>query len=195
MILCNNTGMFGHITGKIFDLKATRVIVDIQGLGFVVHSTPTYLSKLHLGQVASFWTHTAVRENSIELYGFETEAELRVFELLLSVSGVGPKSGLTIISVAGISAIEQAVATRDISSLVKVSGIGRKTAEKIVLELSGKLVFSSKDGGISEDIDVFEALKALGYREREIQEIMKHLPKDLTGANEKIKYALSNLGK
>jgi holliday junction DNA helicase RuvA len=188
--------MFGHITGKIFDLKGTKTIVKTGGVGFVVHSTPSYLAKLRTGMEASFWTHTAVRENSIDLYGFETEEELRVFEFLITVSGVGPKSGLAIISVAGVKSIEEAVATGDTSSLTKISGIGRKTAEKIVLELNGKLTTTRKgSAGASEDVDVFDALKSLGYREREIQEVIKKLPKDLTGTNEKIKYALKNLGK
>jgi holliday junction DNA helicase RuvA len=188
--------MFGHITGKIFDLKGTKAVVKTGGIGFVVHSTLSYLSKLKTGSEASFWTYTAVRENSIELYGFETEDELRVFELLITVSGVGPKSGLAILSVAGVKSIEEAVATGDTSSLTKISGIGKKTAEKIVLELNGKLVTSRKgEAKTGEDIDVFEALKSLGYRERDIQETIKSLPKDLTGANEKIKYALKNLGK
>jgi holliday junction DNA helicase RuvA len=188
--------MFGHITGKIFDLKSTKAIIDTHGIGFVIHSTLSYLSKLRTGQEASFWTYTAVRENSIELYGFEKEEELRVFELLITVSGVGPKSGLAIISVAGVKSIEEAVVTNDTSSLTKISGIGRKTAEKIVLELSGKFGNTRKgEASSSEDIDVFEALKSLGYREREIQETIKNLPKNLSGANEKIKYALKNLGK
>lgn len=188
--------MFGHITGKIFDLKGTKTIVKSGGIGFTIHSTLSYLAKLKTNTEASFWTHTAVRETSIDLYGFETEEELRVFELLITVSGVGPKSGLAILSVAGVKSIEEAVASRDTSSLTKISGIGRKTAEKIVLELDGKLVTTKKgENRTSEDVDVFEALKSLGYRERDIQETIKKLPKDLTGTNEKIKYILKNLGK
>jgi holliday junction DNA helicase RuvA len=188
--------MFGHITGKIFDLKGTKTIVKTGGIGFVIHSTPSYLGKLKVGTEANFWTHTAVRENDISLYGFEKEEELKVFEFLITVSGVGPKSGLAILSVAGVKSIEEAVVTGDTSSLTKISGIGRKTAEKIVLELNGKLITTRKGGGgTNEDIDVFEALKSLGYRERDIQETIKNLPKDLAGTNEKIKYALKNLGK
>lgn len=189
--------MFGHITGKIFDLKGTRAIVKTGGLGLIAHSTPSYLSKLRTGTEASFWVHTAVRENSIDLYGFETEEELKIFELLITVSGVGPKSALAILSVAGTQAIEEAVSTGDTSALTKISGIGRKTAEKIVLELNGKILSASKreNRAASEDIDVFEALKSLGYREKDVQDTMKQLPKELVGANEKIKYALKNLGK
>jgi Holliday junction DNA helicase RuvA len=189
--------MFGHITGKILDLKATRAIVDTHGIGFIAHSTPSYLSRLKTGEEASFWTHTAVREDSINLYGFETEKELHIFELLITVSGVGPRSALAIISVAGVNSLEEAIWSGDTSSLTKISGIGKKTAEKIVLELSGKIPSIGKGDktAASDDMDVFDALKALGYREREIQETIKNLPKDLTGANEKIKYALKNLGK
>lgn len=188
--------MFGHITGKIFDLKGTRAIVKVGGIGFVVHSTPSYIEKLRVGQEANFWTHTAVRETSIDIYGFETEEELRVFELLLTVSGVGPKSGLAILGVAGVKSIEDAVGSGDTSFLTKISGIGRKTAEKIVLELNGKLVMTRKGEKVmSEDVDVFEALKSLGYRERDIQESIKKMPKDLVGTNEKIKYVLKNFGK
>ena len=118
--------MFGHITGNIFDLKSTKAIVNVHGMGFIINSTPSYLSKLRLNSEASFWTHTAVRENSLDLYGFETEEELRVFELLITVSGVGPKSGLAILSVAGVKSITEAVATNNTSALTKISGIGKK---------------------------------------------------------------------
>jgi Holliday junction DNA helicase RuvA len=115
---------------------------------------------------------------------------------LITVSGVGPKSGLAILTVARVKSIEEAVVTGDTSSLTKISGIGKKTAEKIVLELNGKLVSTRKgESRTSEDVDVFEALKSLGYRERDIQETIKKLPKDLAGTNEKIKYILKNLGK
>lgn len=187
--------MFGHITGKIFQLKGTRAIVKVGGMGFVVHSTPSFLGKLKTGQEVDFWVHTAVRENSIDLYGFENEEELKIFELLITVSGVGPKSALAILSVAGVKSIEEAVVTGDTSFLTKVSGVGRKTAEKIVLELNGKLATTQKNATAGEDVEVFEALKSLGYRERDIQEIIKKLPKDVSGTNEKIKYALKNLGK
>lgn len=188
--------MFGHITGKVFDIKPSKVILKVGGLGFTIHSTLIYIETLKTGVEASFWTHTAVRENDICLYGFATEEELRVFELLITVSGVGPKSALAILGVAGVSAIEEAVGTGDTSSLTKISGIGRKTAEKIVLELNGKLITTKKgENRTSEDVDVFDALKSLGYRERDIQETIKTLPKELVGANDKIKYALKNLGK
>lgn len=188
--------MFGHITGKVFDIKPAGIILKVGGIGFILHTIMSYTEKLRVGAEADFWTHTAVRENSIDLYGFETEEELHLFELLLTVSGVGPKSALAILGVAGIKSIEEAVTTRDTSSLTKISGIGKKIAEKIVVELSGKLASDRRgEKSVDENVDVFEALKSLGYRERDIQETIKKLPKDIVGANEKIKYILKNLGK
>lgn len=188
--------MFGRITGKIVDLKPTRAIIDVHGIGFVVNSTLHNIEKLRIGGDTSLWVYTAVRENSIDLYGFSSEEELRIFELLITVSGIGPKSALAILGVAGVKSIEDAVSTGDTSSLVKISGVGKKTAEKIVLELSGKIASSSRNGvSANENVDVFEALKSLGYRERDIQETIKNIPKNITGTNEKIKYVLKNLGK
>ena len=187
--------MFGHITGEIFNLKPTKTIVKTGGIGFVINSTPEYIQKLRIGSEASFWTHTAVRENSIDLYGFEKEEELRVFELLIMVSGVGPKSALAIIGVAGIRAIEEAVGKNDTSLLTKISGIGRKTAEKIVLELNGKLFAKENKEQVNNDLEVFDALKALGYREKDIQEAMRSIDVNIVNTTDKIKYILKNLGK
>lgn len=187
--------MFGHISGNVFDLKPTKAIVESGGIGFVINSTISYIAKLRTGNKASFWTYTAVRENSIDLYGFETERELYIFELLLTVSGIGPKSALSILSVAGTDAVERAAASGDTSFLTKISGIGKKTADRIGIELAGKITVNNKDGSFGEDIDVYEALTALGYKEKDAQEAVRNLPKEITGANDRIKYALKNLGK
>lgn len=187
--------MFGHLNGKIFDLKSTKVIIKVGGIGFIIQTTPSLVEKMVVGQEIQLWTHTAVRENAIDLYGFENKEELAIFEMLLTVSGVGPKSALAILGVAGVKAIEEALTTKDISSLTKVSGVGRKTAEKIVFELGDKVSVITKGERATENIDVFEALKSLGYRDRDIQETIKKIPGEVVGANEKIKYALKNLGK
>jgi Holliday junction DNA helicase RuvA len=185
--------MFGYISGQIFNIKPTKIIVKAGGVGFLINCLPTLSEKARIGINTELWVHTAVRENSIDLYGFEKEEELKIFESLLTVSGVGPKSALSIIAVAGVEAIEEAVATSETEILTKVSGIGRKTANKIILELSGKL--TRKKDLQNNDIEVFEALKALGYREKEIQEALKQIPKQIESTNEKIKYSLKNLGR
>lgn len=188
--------MFGYLEGKILDIKPTRVILAVGGIGFVVNSTINCIQKLKTGENARFWTHTAVRENSIDLYGFDEEEDLRVFELLLTVSGIGPKSALLILGVAGLKAIEEAVGSGNASLLTKVSGVGKKTAERIVVELNGKLVARNENRLMaSNDADVYDALHSLGYREKEIRETIRNIPNDILGANERIKYALKSLSR
>jgi holliday junction DNA helicase RuvA len=187
--------MIGHLKGKIIDIGLSKVVVDAggNGVGYIVHSTASTLEKKHIGGEISLWIHTAVRETDISLYGFEKQEELIMFEKLLSVSGIGPKSALAIISIAGIKSIEDAVITGNTSILTNIGGVGKKTADKIVLELSGKIASSTMSASTQDDLDVFEALKALGYRENMIQDVLKDMPKDVEGANNKIKHVLKIL--
>jgi Holliday junction DNA helicase RuvA len=188
--------MIGRIKGKIIDISLTRAIVEVGGIGYIVNSPPSHIEKLKLGGEADFWTHMAVRENDISLYGFGSKEDLKMFESLLNVSGIGPKSALTILGVAGLDTLTNAIVSGNTSILTKIAGVGRKTADKIVLELSGKVATSKNmSAAMKDDLDVFEALKALGYREHQIQEAIKEIPKDVEGANEKIKQALKLLGK
>lgn len=188
--------MIGQIKGKIIDISPTRTTVDIGGLGLIIHSTSSQLEKLKIGGEVRLWTHMAVRENDISLYGFGSEEELKMFQSLISVSGIGPKSALVILGVAGLKALEDAIVSGNIGILTKIAGIGRKTADKIVLELSGKVgVSSGTSESMKDNLDVFEALKALGYRDHNIQEVLKEMPESLSGANEKIRHALKMLGK
>ncbi|HEY4515995.1 MAG TPA: Holliday junction branch migration protein RuvA [Candidatus Paceibacterota bacterium] len=187
--------MIGFITGKVIDASPQRVLVSVGGVGFIIHSTINTLGKQKVGKETNFWTHTAVRENDISLYGFETEEELIMFEKLISVSGIGPKSALALLSVAGLKNIEDAIISGNTSILTKISGVGKKTADKLVLELSGKVATHEMSEGLKDDLDVFEALRALGYREHEVKDVIKNLPQNLSGANEKIKGALKMLGK
>ena len=171
-------------------------MVEVGGIGFLVHTTPSYIEKLRRNAEAKFWTHMAVRETDISLYGFETEEDLKMFESLLSVSGIGPKSALAIISVAGLSTLEDAIISGNTAILTKIAGIGKKTADKIVLELSGKIASSKEmSGDMKDDLDVFEALQALGYRDHQITAALKEMPAGTEGANDKIKQALKILGK
>lgn len=186
--------MIGLISGKVDHISLSRVVVNVSGVGYVIYTTLSNLERIKLGSEITFFTHTAVRENDISLYGFETEDELVMFEKLLGVSGIGPKSGLAIISVAGVRALEEAVISGNTAVLTKIAGIGRKTADKIVLELSGKVVSHDISESMKDDLDVLEALKSLGYREHEIKEVLKKVPAETSGANDKIKYALKTLG-
>jgi len=193
--ICKYIGMIGFIKGKVLQISSSRMVVEAGNVGYLLHCIPTYLTRLRTDTEVALWVHTAVRENDISLYGFETESELEMFEMLLGVSGIGPKSALTVLGVAGLSALEEAITSGETTSLTKVSGVGKKTADKIVLELGGKLVGKSGSKLAQEDSDIFDALKSLGYRDRDIGEAMKEMPKDLDGAQSKIKWALKSLGK
>jgi Holliday junction DNA helicase RuvA len=139
----------------------------------------------------------AVRENSLDLYGFVTTEEMDFFTLLLDVSGIGPKSALSILIVAPLDTLKKAIATGDTSYLNKVSGIGKKTAEKIVIELRDKLHAFKHEGSASElrgESDVVEALKSLGYSQNEARDVLKQVPATIEGTNARIKEALKILG-
>lgn len=188
--------MIGSIKGVVMGTKPTQAIVEVGGVGYLVNSTPAQIEKLRVGAEASFFTHMAVRENDISLYGFTTKEELSMFESLMTVSGIGPKSALTVLGVAGMTTLEEAILTGNTAALTKIAGVGKKTADKIVLELSGKIASTQgMSRGMKDDLDVFEALKSLGYREYQIKEAISEIPKEVDGANDKIKHALKILGK
>ena len=145
----------------------------------------------------SLWTHLHVRENALELYGFLEYAELEFFEMLIQISGIGPKSALGVLSVAAIDTLKKAISSGETSYLTKVSGIGRKTAEKIILELREKLGDLSEAGKtmLKGEQDVLGALESLGYSVNEAREALRHIPENIEGTNNRIKEALKNLGK
>ncbi len=183
-----------RIEGSVVQKTASYVVIDVKGVGYKVNISPqTSLSLLH--DSVALWTHLAVRETSMELFGFLTEAELSFFEMLIGVSGVGPRSAILITSVTSLGTLKKAIASGDISYLTQVSGIGRKTAEKIVIELRDKLSslgFSDEDGSLKEESDVVEALVSLGYTRQEARNSMRNIDESLD-TNSKIKEALKYL--
>lgn len=186
--------MIAHITGKIIDTNERFLIVETNGIGYKIFVSADALSSLSIGQEASLYTYLAVREDALDLYGFRTSEERIFFEMLLSVSGIGPKSALSILSITAIDTLKKAIATGDTGYLTKVSGIGRKTAEKIVIELRDKLKAHIDDANtnLRGDHDAIDALKALGYSQNEARDALKDIPVELT-INEKIKEALKRL--
>jgi Holliday junction DNA helicase RuvA len=144
-------------------------------------------------------TYLAVREDALDLYGFTSKKDKEFFELLIGISGIGPKSALNILSLVSAEALETSIRTGSVAHLVKVSGIGKKTAEKIVLELKDKLGSiaggAGFTAGMSSDVDAIEALKALGYDADEAREAMKKVGRDVLDIGAKVKAALKELGK
>ncbi len=185
--------MIGYIRGKIIDKDLKSVIVDVSGVGYKIHTNTALIDEKN-SKESVFWTYLAVRETALDLYGFGTKEELNFFELLITVSGIGPKSAIGILSIATIPNLRYAISTGDTSHLTKVSGIGKKNAEKIVIELKDKMQGLSTDMSysMSGDVDALEALKSLGFGEREAREALKKVT-DTKDTGEKVKKALKLL--
>jgi Holliday junction DNA helicase RuvA len=190
--------MIARIEGIIVHISEKFVIIDVSGVGYKISLTGDTLSSVFLGDHVSFWIYTAVRENSIDLYGFKNMNELSFFELLLDVSGIGPKGALGILAIAPLDSLKRAIATGDTGYLNKVSGIGKKTAEKIIIELRDKLKDYKSDedtpGSLRDESDIVEALKSLGYTQNEARDALKKVPSSIEGMNSRIKETLKILG-
>jgi len=191
--------MIGQLTGNTIHNGDHFIILNVNGVGYKVFTSTESMNFLTKNPLdATLWTHLVVKENALDLYGFISQQELNFFELLITVSGVGPKSALSVLSLAGIETLHKAIVSNNSEYLTKVAGIGRKSAEKIVLELKDKL---SKLGDIlpnknlDEETDVLNALQALGYSLREAREAIKKIPLDITDTGEKIKQSLKQLSK
>ncbi len=187
--------MISRLSGTIVDADLRSLTLDVNGVGYKIYTTAGILER-QIGENAVFWTYLAVREDALDLYGFPSKEELEFFQLLITVSGIGPKTALGILNVANPATIRRAVATEDPSYLTKVSGIGKKNAEKIVLDLKGKFTGfeDSPDAAHHEESDALEALKSLGYPERDAREALKKVSKEITDTRERIKQALKGLG-
>ena len=185
--------MISHIKGNIIHIEDKFVIIETNDIGYKVFLPIDTILRCKEREEGSFWTYLAVRENSLDLYGFETKEENSFFELLLDVSGIGPKSALSILNVAPVETLKKAIATGDTSYLNKVSGIGKKTAEKIIIELRDKLQSYKSENGVKslrDEGDIVEALKSLGYPQNEARDVVKKIPADIEKTSEKIKEAL-----
>lgn len=189
--------MIALISGNLIHLDNTFVIVDVDGVGYKIFVPQRALSSFTTSEQVTLWTHTAVKETSLELYGFLSREELLFFELLISVSGIGPKSGLAIIDIAPVTTLASAVASEDTSYLTKVSGIGKKSAQKIVLELKDKLEAHPElttEESFKADEDALDALVALGYSQHQSREALRTLGETVEGTSNRIKEALKLLG-
>jgi len=191
--------MIAQLAGNLIFTAGNYIVLDVTGVGYKIYVSLDTLSVLakQRGKEVRLWTHLAVRETSMDLYGFLDQPELEFFEMLIGISGIGPKSALGILSVAPADTLKQAVASGDTSYLTKVSGIGKKNAEKIVVELRDKLGGAYAGEGetmLKEDADVVAALQSLGYSAKEARDALKEVGKDIAGTNDKIKEALKLLG-
>lgn len=191
--------MISYIEGEIILRGANFIILKAGGVGFKIFVLPDVnVTVEQLG----LYTHMAVREDAMTLFGFSTYEELELFEILIAVSGVGPKAGMGILSIANPNTIKLAIAKEDASILTRVSGIGKKTAERVILELKSKFTLADIKGGelnstqqeIMDQQDVIEALIGLGYSQNEVRQVLSNNPREKS-LEERIKLALKELGR
>ncbi len=190
--------MIGRLTGILLEKNPPEVLVDCHGVGYEVQvSMSTFYNLPNLGEKVSLLTHFVVREDAQLLYGFGTEPERAAFRQLIKISGVGPRTALAVLSGMSVAELAQAVSLQEAGRLVKVPGIGKKTAERLLLELKGKLGadIGAVGGPVNDaQADILQALLALGYSDKEAAAALKALPADV-GVSEGIKLALKALAR
>lgn len=183
--------MIAALSGKVIHRDLTWLILEVGGVGYQVF-TPAQLVAA-VGQDLRLFCSHQVREDSQTLYGFATLAERSLFELLLTVSGVGPKSALSIVSSRPVDQVLTAIETTDISLFEAAPGIGKKVAARIIVELRGKIVDTAPGAGPEADLIV--ALESLGYRRAEITPLLRQLPADLADTAARVRWVLRELAK
>ena len=193
--------MIGRLSGMLLEKNPPQVLLDVGGVGYEIDvPMSTFYNLPKIGEKVALFTQLIVREDAHLLYGFGTESERATFKQLLKVSGVGPKVGLAVLSGMSVNDLAEAVATQESGRLTKVPGIGKKTAERLLLELKDKLKVDVRItvGGApaiaSSASDILNALMSLGYNEKEALYAIKQLPKEVT-VSDGIRQALKLLSK
>ncbi len=190
--------MISYLKGTIKDKRQKFIILLVNNVGYKIHTTNKFLEKTKQEQQVELFIHLRQNDDSINLYGFPRQEELQLFELLLSITGVGPRHALGVLELSTAQDIKKAILRDDPSILYKVSGVGKKTAERIVVELKNKLDSLPTDEKKipldDTDTEAFDALTSLGYSDPDIRQAIKRLPADITKTEEKIKQCLKFLG-
>ncbi len=185
--------MIATLRGKILEVHAFFLVLEVNGIGYQIKASSPVLSKSKAGEDRLFYIHDHVREDLRDLYGFGSWSEQEFFEKLLNISGVGPKVALTLMSVGPIDQVKSAVMRGDLSLLTSVPGVGKKTAQKIILELKGQLV--EDEAALPGDSEVADALVSLGYTLQQARDVLKSIPQEVSSIPERIKIALKYLSK
>ena len=190
--------MIGKLTGTLGDKNPPQVLVECNGVGYEVQvPMSTFYNLPGQGSPVSLLTHFVVREDAQVLYGFETQNEREAFRQLIKISGVGPRTALSVLSGMSVGELAQAITLQQAARLVKVPGIGKKTAERLLLELKGKLGpdLGAPSGATHGDqADILQALVALGYSDKDAASSLKALPAGV-GVSDGIKLALKSLSR
>lgn len=188
--------MIYSITGLLRSKNQNFIVVEAQGVGYKIYFPKALLEQLPpLGQTVLVFCHTHVREDAFDLYGFLTDQQLSLFESLISVSGVGPKSALSIMAVADIHELIAAINEGRVDLLTKAAGVGKKVAERVTLELKGKLSFADSTvtlGAMQSNLDLEETLVSLGFSKAQARSTISKIPPDIKDFNERLKAALKD---
>ncbi len=196
--------MISYLKGQIINKRKNFLILETGGVGYQVFISPAHITELLTSGavVGEFYIHDHIKEDARDLYGFKNLDELEMFELLLSISGVGPKSALGIMAISNVEELKTSIANGDVAMLNKVSGIGKKTAERIVLELREKIAtinFGPTNMAVgasaSSQSDELEALITLGYSLQQAREALRQVDASITKSGERIREALKNINR
>ena len=187
--------MITLVRGEITYVGKNFAEVASGSIGYKIFCLGKALGAYSVGQEVEIFTHLHVRDDALELYGFQTREERDFFEILIGISGIGPKSATGILAAAPLGLLKKAIASGDTSVLTKVSGIGQKTAQRVVLELQGKFEHEAMPGELREGGDVIDALVGLGYTYFQAQQALREVPESIGGVENKVKEALKLLGK
>jgi len=187
--------MIGGIQGQVDSKGLDWVLIQTGGgVSYKVSVTHEVIASATAGQPLDLVTYLVVREDQLTLYGFKTEAELNFFSQLITISGVGPRLALSVLNAGSVNDLKTAIASNNLAMLTMISGIGKKTAERILVELKNRLDVIA-DFSLSDTEDLLSALTGLGYNAYEVRQVLTQLPANLPSTEAKLKYALQHLGK
>lgn len=191
--------MIGSLKGKVDFKSGITIIVDVHGVGYKVQVSSEVLGKALVGQEIKIYTYTHVREDVLELFGFSSAEDLKLFEQIIGISGIGPRTALNIFSIGTRDGITEAIIKGDVEFFTQVSRLGKKNAQKLIIELKGKLG-SLEDLDLSAEADgkskeVMSVLKSFGFSVQEAKEAIKNIDKKVESVEEKVRLALKYLGK
>lgn len=181
--------MIGYLSGTILTSNEKLLILDCGGIGYEVYAPQSILAGAVAGAPLSLWTHLVHRDVAMELFGFQNQTSVDLFRLLISISGIGPRSALGILDYNTPEELATAISTKDITYLTKVSGIGKKTAEKILIELADKMPELSAEAGTNQG-DVVDALVAMGYSLIQARDAARSVQGDDVDIKDRIRLAL-----
>jgi Holliday junction DNA helicase RuvA len=189
--------MIAKLSGKIDFIRDNYIVLNVGGVGYKVFVTVHTFGMIAGKDEIELYIHTYVREDILALYGFLELEELDMFELLIAISGIGPKAALGILAIADPKTISMAVLNEDSSILTRVSGVGKKIAQRVILELKNKITDMPvhEKAQLESDSDAFEALVAMGYSISESREALKMISNDVTDVGQRVKLALRSLGR